>query len=842
MIKKCLLALLSLASACASAVDPQDFLSADLSGCSDGAGRPFTVDDMLSLEGIGDGVIVPQQGVLIFEKQRALKTTPVFAGGGRLQLKARSHLYMSCLEEGCRAKPLTPERSDVATWLASVSPDGSRLLYFTLKDGDLGLGVYSFSNRRHKDLDLSPAYGVMSAFNEPIWEDPDTILISTASNAEPPPEILFEAGTARILQKKTSDNWSSRSASPGVTSTRAALGGQAHVPDGELIRLNVAAGRRDVIATGVFRKLLFSPDGRYVALLQDMGGDQRSQDGIVQIGPPLDALELIILDTENNNKPVYRCRDCSILKDSLSWREDSRAILFYGRVKSPSWDEATYYQVSLDIKTEEMIVPAGYAPAIDLASGRHLQVFSYWLREDPLLYLYSTSSGRSDWRRLTPEGAIAITSPMDRPPTLPLGVDQDQALFWYDQSLWVSSGQAAERVRNYRQEGKSYAPRYSRRSDGAIVPELRGDLFILNERNDNGASALVGLQPATGRLFPIIEILKQARVLDVDAASGRAAFAVQTPSDQGVFFSDQNGVAVPVLSFNSHLNGIVRPEALSFSYENQDGVTLNGFLIMPPEWGENGRRPVVVWSYPWVMYGTDWSSVASQQMWNPIGYSIHPLIGKGYAVILPSMPAPPLGVKQDLMKSFPGNILPALERAHELGFVDKERAAIAGISYGSYSTAGTIAQTDQFKAAITLANTQYDLASFHSSLSYPSRGLPDQSTPYYLWPYTESFLHNPPWKALDLYVANSPYHHVENISTPWLMLQGDLDSLNGLQQAEMMFSALAREGKTAQIVRYWGEGHDIRGEANIRDSWRRIFLWLDRYLASPSLDGAREQG
>mgnify|MGYP002814895953 CR=1 FL=1 len=32
------------------------------------------------------------------------------------------------------------------------------------------------------------------------------------------------------------------------------------------------------------------------------------------------------------------------------------------------------------------------------------------------------------------------------------------------------------------------------------------------------------------------------------------------------------------------------------------------------------------------------------------------------------------------------------------------------------------------------------------------------------------------------------------------------------------------------MVRYWGEGHGIRSPANIRDMWRRMFEWYDRYL------------
>jgi hypothetical protein len=59
-----------------------------------------------------------------------------------------------------------------------------------------------------------------------------------------------------------------------------------------------------------------------------------------------------------------------------------------------------------------------------------------------------------------------------------------------------------------------------------------------------------------------------------------------------------------------------------------------------------------------------------------------------------------------------------------------------------------------------------------------------------------------------------------------MIVQGDLDYV-AIQQGEEFFNSLYRQGKRAEFVRYWGEGHVLESPANIRDMWRRIEAWLD---------------
>ena len=83
-------------------------------------------------------------------------------------------------------------------------------------------------------------------------------------------------------------------------------------------------------------------------------------------------------------------------------------------------------------------------------------------------------------------------------------------------------------------------------------------------------------------------------------------------------------------------------------------------------------------------------------------------------------------------------------------------------------------------------------------------------------------------KDLGRYMRNSPIFYVERVETPVMIVQGDLDYV-AIQQGEEFFTSLYRQGKRAEFVRYWGEGHVLESPANIRDMWARIETWLDEF-------------
>jgi dipeptidyl aminopeptidase/acylaminoacyl peptidase len=87
----------------------------------------------------------------------------------------------------------------------------------------------------------------------------------------------------------------------------------------------------------------------------------------------------------------------------------------------------------------------------------------------------------------------------------------------------------------------------------------------------------------------------------------------------------------------------------------------------------------------------------------------------------------------------------------------------------------------------------------------------------------------PPWSDSERFIRNSPVFSANRITTPLMIIAGDVDSIS-TTQSEEMFTALNRQRKRCEFVRYLGEQHGIDSPANILDVWQRVFAWLDTYV------------
>ena len=84
-----------------------------------------------------------------------------------------------------------------------------------------------------------------------------------------------------------------------------------------------------------------------------------------------------------------------------------------------------------------------------------------------------------------------------------------------------------------------------------------------------------------------------------------------------------------------------------------------------------------------------------------------------------------------------------------------------------------------------------------------------------------------PWRDPERYVSNSPLFFADRVSTPIMLIHGDLDTMGTIYQTEEMFTALHRENKDAMLVTYMGEVHTVEHPQNQRDMWKRIFSFLE---------------
>jgi dipeptidyl aminopeptidase/acylaminoacyl peptidase len=135
------------------------------------------------------------------------------------------------------------------------------------------------------------------------------------------------------------------------------------------------------------------------------------------------------------------------------------------------------------------------------------------------------------------------------------------------------------------------------------------------------------------------------------------------------------------------------------------------------------------------------------------------------------------------------------------GKADPERLAIRGGSAGGYTTLAALTFHDLFKAGASyygISNLEVLARDTHK---FESRYMDSLVGPY----PTEK----------DVYVARSPIHHVERLSSALILFQGLEDKVVPPNQSEMMADAVRRKGLPVAYVAYEGEQHGFRRAENI---------------------------
>src|SRR3546814_18476297 len=84
--------------------------------------------------------------------------------------------------------------------------------------------------------------------------------------------------------------------------------------------------------------------------------------------------------------------------------------------------------------------------------------------------------------------------------------------------------------------------------------------------------------------------------------------------------------------------------------------------------------------------------------------------GRGYAWLYPSLPVDYTKVPREPLNGLVEDVFAAGDAAVAAGYVDPDRLAVQGQSYGGYTAAALVGLTDRFKAAVAQAGP-YNLLS-----------------------------------------------------------------------------------------------------------------------------------
>lgn len=257
------------------------------------------------------------------------------------------------------------------------------------------------------------------------------------------------------------------------------------------------------------------------------------------------------------------------------------------------------------------------------------------------------------------------------------------------------------------------------------------------------------------------------------------------------------------------------PTPESIDVPGAGGTPMQMWILKPPGFDAAKKWPLVflVHGGPQGAWEDAWSF-----RWNPEVWA-----AQGYVIALPN-PRGSTGFGQQYTNEISGDwggrvyedLMAGLAYLEKQPYIDRDRMASAGASFGGYMINWFAGHTDKFKALVTHCGV------FNFDSMY--------STTDELW--FDEFEHGgAPWINRESYEKFSPHRFAERFKTPMLVIHNDLDFRVPISEGYQLFTTLQRLGVPSKMINFPDEGHWVLKPANSLFWHQEIFAWLKGYVA-----------
>ena len=287
-------------------------------------------------------------------------------------------------------------------------------------------------------------------------------------------------------------------------------------------------------------------------------------------------------------------------------------------------------------------------------------------------------------------------------------------------------------------------------------------------------------------------------------------------------------ITVSQFSQLTHLNDALLaqldlPRQESFWFTAADGTRLQGFLIRPPGFDPAKKYPVkfLIHGGPQGAWGDDWS-----YRWNPELFAAN-----GYVVVMVN-PRGSTGYGQKIVDGVNGDwggkpftdLMTGLDYAEEhFPFIDKNREAALGASYGGFMANWILGHTDRFKCIVS-----------HDGMFNPESAYGATEE---LW-FNEWEFKGRPWDYYGKPDAENPFRKwspamsAKNFKTPTLVIHGQLDYRLDVSEGFQLFTTLQRLHVPSKMLYFPDEGHWVLKPQNSELWYKTVNEWVDEWTKS----------
>lgn len=254
-----------------------------------------------------------------------------------------------------------------------------------------------------------------------------------------------------------------------------------------------------------------------------------------------------------------------------------------------------------------------------------------------------------------------------------------------------------------------------------------------------------------------------------------------------------------------------------FWFTSAKGRKIHNWLVLPPNFSETTKYPMVLF-----IHGGPHSTSLDK---GHVRWSAQLLAAGGYVVLLTDYTGS-VGYGQDFARAIQGDplrtpgkeLLQATEEAiARYPFIDGDRVAASGASYGGHMANWLEATTDRYRCLIGHAG----LISLEGQ-----------------WSTSDAVYHREinngglPWES-KIWKDQSPSSYVTNFKTPMLLTIGEKDYRVPLNQTLAAWTYLQRMGVPSKLLVYHQANHWIMSGPDAKHFWGEVHSWLDKHLKEP---------
>ncbi len=349
---------------------------------------------------------------------------------------------------------------------------------------------------------------------------------------------------------------------------------------------------------------------------------------------------------------------------------------------------------------------------------------------------------------------------------------------------------------------RGYLSLYGVDLDPVRIIQYTSGIFQNNMRSLPDDRLLISRESATSPSDLYLLELNDGREVDLSSGEGKPDhFDVEAKrvTDHGSLFEDE-----------IDLNPME-----SFWYKGADDDPVHGFLLKPPNFRQGKKYPLL-----FIIHGGPQSAFFDHfhYRWNPQLFA-----SPGYVVVQIN-PRGSIGYGQTFTDQISGDwggrcyedLMKGLDHVLEnFDFIDSDRIAAAGASFGGFMINWIEGHTDRFKVLIS-----HDGIFNQEAMSYMTEELW-----FDIWEHGGM-----PHEGHETFLKYSPHMFVQNFKTPMLVIQGEQDFRCPVSEGISLYSALQVMKVPSRFLYFPDEGHWVLKPANSQVWYSTILDFIKEHI------------